>query len=125
MTEFNKTYTAAELQYFESEMHKYRLPWISKVLKKYGMSFIKYSFLPAIIVITIFGILYSNSASGQNDWMWSLDKAIGLFYIIGFGFFALISHLAELISANKLRRRLGLSRNDFKIMITQFQITGI
>jgi len=129
MPQFNDVYTvdytAEELQYFEKEMKKYKLPWITKTWKKVGVPFIRYSILPAIILIAIFGAIYNGSAYGQNEWMWTVDKAIGLFYILGFGLFTLISHVAELITANKLRRRLGLSQRDFKIMVVVFQITGM
>jgi len=129
MPQFDDTYvmdyTAEELEYFKKEMRKYKLPWITKAWKKVGVPFIRYSFLPALILITIFGIIYNGSAYGQNEWMWTVDKAIGLFYILGFGGFTLISHVAELIKTNKLRRRLGLSQRDFKILVIVNQITGM
>jgi len=118
-------YTPEELQYFEKELRKYKLPWITKVWKKYGVPFIRYSILPTLIIIAVFGIIYNNSAYGQNDWMWTVDKAIALFYILGFGIFALIAHLAELITTNKLRKKLGLSKKDFDIIIKTFEITGM
>ena len=125
MPQFEVNYTPEELQYFEKELRKYKLPWITKVWKKYGVPFIRYSILPALIIIAVFGIIYNNSVYGQNDWMWTVDKAIALFYIFGFGLFTLISHVAELITTNKLRRRLGLSKRDFNIMVIAFQITGM
>jgi hypothetical protein len=125
MPQFEVNYTPEELQYFEKELRKYKLPWITKVWKKYGVPFIRYSILPALIIIAVFGIIYNNSVYGQNDWMWTVDKAIALFYIFGFGLFTLISHVAELITTNKLRRRLGLSKRDFNIMVITFQITGM
>jgi len=118
-------YTSEELQYFEDEMRKYRLPKITKIWKKIGVPFIRYTFLPALIIIVVFGIIYNNSAYGQNDWMWVLDKVIALSYILGFGLFTLVSHLSERITTNKLRKRLGLSKRDFQILVIAFQITGM
>ncbi len=119
-------YTTEELEYFEQEMRKYRLPWITKMWKKYGVPFIRFTFLPALIIIIIFGALYMSQKNyGQWDWMWTLDKSIALFYIAGFGLFTLISHIFELITTNKLRRRLGLSQRDFRILVIAFQITGM
>jgi hypothetical protein len=120
-----KNYTDKELKYFETEMLKYRLPWISKQWKKYGVPFIRYTFLPAILIIAIFGIIYSNSGIGRNEWMWVFDKAIALSYIIGFGSFTLIAHVSELYGANKLRKRLKLNREDFNTLVNVFQITGM
>ena len=119
-------YTTEELLYFEQEMRKYRLPWITKMHKKYGVPFIRYTFLPALILIGILGAIYMGSNNyGQNDWMWTVDKAIAFFYIFGFGGFTLISHIFELITTNKLRRRLGLSKWEFQILVIAFQITGM
>jgi len=89
------------------------------------VGFIKYTFLPILILLAIFGIIYGNSADGRNEWMWIFDKAVALFYIIGFGLFALISHLSERISANKLRKKLGLSHQEFMMLVEAYQITGI
>jgi len=129
MPQFNDVYTvdytAEELQYFEKEMKKYKLPWITKTWKKVGVPFIRYSFLPVLIVLVIFGAIYNGSSYGQNEWMWMFDKIVAFFYIFGFGLFTLISHVAELITTNRLRRRLGLSQRDFKIMVVAFQITGM
>ena len=116
------SYTKEEIK---TELQKYKLPWISKIWKKFGIIFLRYSFFPILIIISIFGIIYNSSAIGVNEWMWTLDKAIVLFYILGIGAFALISHIAELITVNKLRRKLGLSHMDFKILIDAYQITGM
>ena len=124
MSELNN-YTAEELQYFETEMRKYRLPLICKIWKKYGLKALSYSILPAFILIAVLGIIYSNSPYGQYDWMWVVDKTIILTYIIGFGLFALVSHFLESYSANKLRKRLGLNQNDFNLLIVANDITGM
>lgn len=116
------TYTKEEIK---AELQKYKLPWISRVFKKYGMPFIRYSFLPALILITVFGVIYNESSYGQNEWMWVFDKTLALFYIFIFGGFALIAHLAERQTVNKLRKKLGLSHEEFKILIEAYQITGM
>lgn len=128
MSDFNThtlNYTTEEILYFEKELRKYKLPWISRVWKKYGINILKYSILPAFIVMTIFGVMYNESVYGQNDWMWIVIKGIGLFFIFVFGLFALIGHLAEFITTNKLRRKLGLNQRDFKFIISVNQITGM
>ena len=118
-------YTPEQLEYFEQEMRKYKLPWITKMHKKYGVPFIRYSFLPAFIIIIVFGMIYMDGRFGQNQWMWTLDKTIAFFYIFGFVGFTLISFIFERATTNKLRRRLGLSKRDFAILIIAFQITGM
>lgn len=119
-------YTTEELEYFEQEMRKYRLPWITKMHKKYGVPFIRFTFLPALIIIAVLGFIYMGKNNyGQLDWMWLVDKCIALFYIIGFGLFTLVAHVFERVTVNKLRRRLGLSHKDFNILVIVFQITGM
>lgn len=119
-------YTTEELEYFEIEMRKFRLPKVTQAWKKFGVPFIRYTFLPALIIIIIFGAMYGSDRNvGQWDWMWTLDKVIALTYIGAFGLWTLVSHLFELSSTNKLRKRLGLSQEHFKILVIAFQITGM
>jgi uncharacterized membrane protein len=119
-------YTFEQLDYFEREMKKYRLPKYVQFWKKAGVWFIRNTFLPALIIIAVFGFLYMSDRNyGQRDWMWTLDKTIALFYIIGFGLWTLSSHLLELYSTNKLRRRLGLPKWHFQVLVIAFQITGM
>lgn len=118
-------FTTEQLEYFETEMRKFKLPLITKLHKKYGVPFIKYSIAPALILIIVLGLIYNGSDYGSNNWMWTVDKAIGLFYIFGFGIFTLISFISERTSTNKLRKRLGLSQRDFAILVIAFQITGM
>lgn len=117
-------YTADELKYFENEMRKYKLPWITKAWKKYGVPFIRYSILPVFIILFVLFIIY-NSVSYGYEWIWDVSKAIVLFYILVFGIFTLVAHVSELISTNRLRKRLGLSKRDFNILVITFQITGM
>lgn len=119
---YSVDYSTDELMYFEKEMQKYKLPKITKTFKKFGLPFLRRSFLPIILVIAIFMII-SNSC--DNDLFWNINKGLILFYILGFGLFALTSFLIERYSANRLRRRLGLNQRDFNIMIISFQITGM
>jgi hypothetical protein len=120
-------YTTEELEYFEKEMHAYRLPKWVKWWKKAGVPFIRFTFLPALIIIIIFGAIYGSAKNfGQWDWMWTLDKIIALTYIAGFGLWTLSSHIVELISTNKLRRRLGIKNKwHFQVLVIAFQITGL
>ena len=118
-------YTTEQLDYFEQEMRKYRIPTVTRLHKLYGVPFIKYSFLPALILIIVLGMIYMGSKFGENQWMWVVDKALAFFYIFGFGLFTLVSWIAEKVTVNKLRKRLGLSKKDFNILVIAFQITGM
>jgi len=114
-----------EKERIRAELETYKLPWITKVFKKYGIPVLRYSFLPVLIVILIFGIIYNGSAPGVNDWMWTFDLVLALTYILGFGLVGVISKIFETITANKLRKKLGLSQTEFKILIEVYGITGM
>jgi hypothetical protein len=119
-------YTPEQLDYFEKEMRAFRLPKYVQIWKKVGVPFIRFTFLPALIIIIVFGILYMSGKNyGQRDWMWTLDKAIALTYIAGYGLWTLSSHILERVSTNKLRKRLGLPKWDFQVLVIAFQITGM
>jgi hypothetical protein len=118
-------YTTEQLDYFEAEMRKYQLPWITKMHKKYGVPFIRIGILPLILIVAVLGIIYNGSAYGHNQWMWTVDKAIAFFLIFGFGGFTLISFIFEKVTVNQLRKRLGISKHDFDILVIAFQITGM
>jgi hypothetical protein len=118
-------YTTEQLEYFEKEMRAYRLPWITRIHKIYGVWFARFCILPLVLIVAILGIIYNGSAFGRNEWMWTVDKAIAFFLIFGFGSFTLTSFIFERVTTNKLRKRLGLSKKDFAILVIAFQITGM
>lgn len=117
--------TKEENDYIKAELQKYKLPWISKVWKKYALPVLRYSFAPAFVLAIIFGAIYNASSYGQNEWMWVVDKVLAFFYMFGIGGLALIGHFAELLTANKIRKRLGLTHEEFKLYIQAYEITGM
>lgn len=118
-------HTPEDLDYIKDELYNYRLPWISRVWKKIGVPFLRYSFLPAIILIVILGAIYTGSSLGVNDWCWGVIKGIAFFYIFGVGALALIGKAAERITANQLRKKLGLTHEQFKTYVEAYGITGM
>ena len=108
----------------KKELMAYKLPWISIFFKKYEVVFMRYSIVPVFVLMIFFAVIYMNTPYGRNDWMWDFDKITVLFYIFCFGGLSLISHFSELIKTNRLRKKLGLSQQEFKILIEKYQITG-
>jgi hypothetical protein len=108
----------------EEKLKNFKLPWISKVWKKYISKALRYSIAPAFLIALVFGIIYNESAREYN-WMWWIVKGIGFFFIFGFGVFGLIGHQAERIKANKLRKELGLTHEEFMMLVKKYQITGM
>jgi len=117
--------TDEQLQYFETEMKAYKLPWIPAMHYKYGVPFIRFGILPIILYVAITGMIYNGSAYGYNTWMFTVDKIIAFFLIFGFGGFTLLAWVIKKLSVNSLRTKLGLSHNDFDILVIAFQITGM
>jgi hypothetical protein len=118
-------FTDEQLAYFEKEMKAYKLPWIPAMHYKYGVPFIRFGILPIILYVAITGMIYNGSAYGHNAWMLTVDKAIAFFLIFGFGGFTLLAWVIKKLSVNSLRTKLGLSHNDFDILVIAFQITGM
>jgi hypothetical protein len=118
-------FTTEQLDLIEKELHAYRLPWITRMHKLYGVPFARFAILPLILLIAVLGIIYNANAFGHNDWMWTVDKALAFFLIFGFGGFTLISFIFERTTSNKLRKKLGLSKRDFALLVITFQITGM
>jgi len=114
-----------EKEEIRAELEKYKLPWITKIWKKYFVPVLRYSFLPVAVLLVIFGAIYNGSTVGVNDWMWTFDKVVAFSYIFGFGLFGVVSKTFERITANKLRSKLGLSHMEFKILIEAYGITGM
>lgn len=124
MTHFIREFTNEQFTYYEQEMRKYELPWITKIFKKILIPFFRFGLLPVLLVMIVLGIIY-NSTPVPIDWLWTALKVTALTIIFGCGGISLIGHLAELITVNRLRRRLGLSKTNFQILIVKFQITGM
>lgn len=120
-------YTTEELEYFAEEMRKFRLPKVTQLWKKHVVVVLRWTFLPLLIILTIFGLLYNSKYNyyGQWDWMWVLDKTLAFSYIGIFLGWTIVSRIFETISVNKLRKRLGLPKNHFRILVIAFQITGM
>jgi len=114
-----------EKERIRAELETYKLPWISKFFKKYAVPVLRFSILPVFVVLFIFGAIYNGSAPGVNDWMWTFDLVLALTYILGFGLVGVISKIFETITANKLRKKLGLSQTEFKILVEVYGITGM
>lgn len=108
----------------KTELHNYRLPWLAKIWKKYGAKALHYSILPLFLTALTFVVIYNESIQ-IHDWMWLVAKGIVLLLIFGFGIFALLGHITELISTNKLRRKLGLSQQEFKNLVIKYRVTGL
>jgi hypothetical protein len=118
-------FTTEQLEYFEKEMRAFRLPLITRLHKKYGVWFARFCILPLVVLVAVLGIIYNGSSYGHNQWMWTTDKTIAFFLIFGFGGFTLLSFIFEKVSTNRLRKRLGLSKHDFNLLVIAFQITGM
>lgn len=106
------------------ELLSYKLPWLAKVWKKYGVKALRFSILPLFLTALTFGIIY-NESTQIYDWMWWVAKVMVLLLIFGFGTLALLGHLTELVSTNKLRRKLGLTQQEFKNLVIKYGVTGL
>jgi uncharacterized membrane protein YbhN (UPF0104 family) len=117
-------YTQEELQKILKELRSYKLPLLTRIVKKVVYPFFKYSILPVFVILFILFVLYNHHHGYGYEWVWTLGKTVVLFYIIGVAGLSLLGHLCELYSVNRLRRRLGLTHQQFRTMVVTFQIDG-
>jgi len=117
-------YTPEELEYFEQEFQKYKLPWISRSWRKIGIPVLVRGFIFAALIIIIFSIIHGIS-SRNYEWMWILCKTLALFYIFVVGGFGLIAHIFEIISLYKFRKKLKVNKEEFQYLLIIYPITGL
>jgi hypothetical protein len=115
------SFTPEQLTHFETEMRKYRVPWLYKIvfgsLYKWG----KY-FMPAIfLVILVLGLIHNFSRYDLFD----VIKGFAFFWIFFIGGFVLISFVMQRLKVNKARKQLGLSLYQWNELAKIFQITYI
>ena len=114
-------YTTEELEYFESEMRKYKVPliykWVFGSLYKWGRFFMPILFL----IILGLGIVHMST----NLDLWNVIKIFALFWIFFIGGFVLISWVWHRLKVLKECKRLGIKLYEWNIMVIAFQISYI
>ena len=113
-------YSQEELQYILKELRSYKLPLVTRVVKRVIFPFFRYSILSVFVILFILFIIYNHHNGYGYEWVWTIGKGVVLFYIIVIAGLSLLGHLCELYSVNRLRRRLGLSHEEFRTIVTTF-----
>jgi len=114
-------FTSEQLEYFETEMRKYKVPliykWVFGSLYKWGRFFMPILFL----IIVALGIVHMST----NLDLWNVIKGFAFFWIFGIGIAVLISWIAQRIKVLKWCKRLGLTLYQWNLLAIAFQITYI
>ena len=114
-------YTPEQLEYFETEMRKYRVPWLYKIvfgsLYKWGKYFMPLLFL----AILVMGLIHTLSSFD----LWVPIKILAFIFIFGIGSLVLISWIWHRLKVLKECKRLGIKLYEWNIMVIAFQITYI
>jgi len=115
-------FTPEQLDYFEKEMKKYKVPllykWVFGFLYKYGAIAIPL----LLVVIMILGLIYG---TGYHPNLWPVIKTLALGYIFGLGSLVLISFLWNRIKVLVECKRLGLTLKQWDLLAIAFQIKYI
>lgn len=116
-------FTTEQLTYFETEMRKYKVPFLYKIvfgsLYKAGAIF-----MPLLILtILVLGLIY-NSGNSHFD-LWGIIKGLGLGVIFGIGGLVLISWTLQRIKVKRECKRLGLTLYQWNLLAIAFQIKYI
>lgn len=122
-----RTLSVPEENKIMDALQNYKLPLITRIFKKVWFYFLKYTFLPVFILLVILFVIYNSFVyfDPKADHIWYVCKTIMFGYIFGVGGFAIISHLCELASTNKLRKKLGLTKDEFIFYVSMYQINGL
>lgn len=121
-----KAHEKARDEEIKKALQEFKLPLITRIFKKVWFYFIRYTFVPVFMLLCILFIIY-NSIPGYTEFgetIWIISKTIVLFYIFGIGGFALLSHILETLSTQKLCRKLGLTHEELQRYVTIYQIKG-
>lgn len=114
-------FTPEELEYFEQEMRKYKVPLLYKLvfgsLYKWGKYFMPLFFL----VILILGIIH---VSTKID-LWNILKIFSFIFIFGIGSLVLISFIWHKLKVLKECKRLGLTLYQWNTFATMWEIKYI
>jgi hypothetical protein len=112
-------YTPEEIEYFETEMKKYRVPLLYKIvfgsLYKWGRFFMPIFFL----IIVGLGIVHMSSSLD----LWNIIKVLTFIFIFGIGGIVLISWIWNRLKVLKECKRLGLKLYEWNLLAIAFQIT--
>ena len=126
MTKFNDVnelpFTSEQLTYFESEMRKYKVPWLYKIV--FGSLYKGAAiFMPIlIIIVAVLGIIGTKHPEYN---LWVLTKGIALGLIFGIGGLTFVSWVWHRLKVLNECKRLGITLNEWNTMAIAFQITFI
>ena len=115
-------FTPDQLTYFESEMKKYKVPWLYKLV--FGSLYKSAAiFIPLLVVIVaVLGIIGMKHPEYN---LWIATKIIALSLIFGVGSLTLISWTWQRLKVLNNCKRLGLTLNQWNLLADTFQITFI
>jgi len=120
MRKFNKK----ELAYLETELRKYKSPWISRIVIKSWFKFGRYAIFPIFVSILILGAIYSSLGDNwtpTHDIMWNVILSL-VFTLLEIGVILLIAHLLQQYKTNKMIKELELSIEEWNFLVEKFKI---
>lgn len=114
-------FTTEQLEYFEKEMNKYKVPWLYKIvfgsLYKWGRFFMPLIFL----VILVLAIIHNST----NIDLFNVIKGFAFFWIFFIGGLVAISWLFHRLKVMRWCKRLGITLHQWNQFAIIFQITYI
>lgn len=114
-------FTTEQLNYFEQEMKKYKVPFLYKIVMGSLYRWAKY-FYPLIFLIILILIIIQTYS---NQDLFPFVKGIGLVVIFGTLIPLTIAWLWNQIKTYKSRKKLGLTKYQWDRLVFLFQIKFI
>ena len=114
-------FTAEQLDYFKSEIKKYRVPCIYKAvygsLYKWGRFFMPILFL----IILALGIVHIST----NLDLWNIIKGFAFLWIFFIGISVFTAWIAHRIKVLRSCKKIGLTLKQWNLLVIKYQITYI
>lgn len=112
-------FTTEQLTHFETEMRKYKVPFLYKIVMGSLYKWAKYFYPIVFLLIIVLALIHNFS---YQD-LFPLIKGIGLTVILGTLIPLTISWLWNQARTYKARKKLGLTKYQWDLLVIVFQIT--
>jgi hypothetical protein len=119
VNEFN--FTTEQLDYFEKEMRKYKVPFLYKIVMGSLYKWAKYFYPIVFLVIIVLALVHNFSTVD----LFPLIKGIGLVVIFGTLVPLTIAWVWNVLKTKRECKKLGLTKYQWDTLVIAFQITFI
>ena len=112
-------FTTEQLDYFEQEMKKYKVPFLYKIVMGFLSKYAKYVYPLIFLVIIVLALIHSFSYLD----LFPVIKRIGLVVIFGTLVPLTIAWVWNVLKTRRACKKLGITKYQWDTLAVAFQIT--